>query len=182
VKRALMVGQLAINLPILCGFILFEFAFGPKWSGVTFLTAGTLAYFWWAILTPRWRSWALRSGVDGVALYHWGLWTGLLVPKGSILEKAEIYLSDRAFFGLLSALLLLVFFSTETLLSEFLESRISGTGFIGSLLAAGISAVLVFPVHQALQRFLKRADAGQVDTSLSPPSSSPEGKEPRSEA
>ena len=125
-----------------------------------------LAGLWWSIVAPRWRAWALRSGVDPEKLYRWGFLTGIIFPKGSLLEKAEIHLSDRTFFGLIGFLLLAAFLTSETLLSEFFESRFALPGSLGPIVAAGISAALVLPVHRGLSRLLKRAKEDALQPSV----------------
>jgi len=161
--QAMVTGQLVINLPIFSGIALLVLAFDDH----IWITLGggiPWTYFWWSIVAPRWRMWAEHSGLESEELHKWGFRTGLVWPRGSVLEKTEIHLSDGTFFGLLGVLALLVFVTVETILSEFLETRIDLPGVFGSLVAAGISGLLVFPVQRSLHRLLD-----QVGTEVSLP-------------
>ncbi len=172
--RAIWVGQLVIVLPqlIIGGFALFVLLSISEWLA---LSVGLgLAILWWSIVAPRWRAWALQSGVDPKRLYRWGFLTGITFPKDSLPEKAEIHLSDRTFFGLMGFLLVAAFLTSETLLSEFFESRFTLPGSLGPIVAAGISGALVLPVHRGLSRLVRRAK----EEALRPPEPSNDASDP----
>jgi len=61
-----------------------------------FLLVGfVLAWLWWSFMTPRWRLWALRQGVNPEQLQKWAFLTGLVWPKGWIFEKTEFKVKDE---------------------------------------------------------------------------------------
>ncbi len=124
---------------------------------VAFVASGIVVWLWWSIVIPRWRNWAVRSGTDPETLQRWAVRTLLVYPKGHLLEKTEIYLSDRVFFGLVGALLLATFLTVETLISEYLEQVMVLPGLLGPLSAAAIAGGLLFPVHRSLGRLLRRS-------------------------
>ena len=154
-RTALFVGHVASTLPVV--LIVSVALILMDELPIAAVAIWAAAWLWWSIVTPRWRSWALRSGADPVALQRWGLWTGLVWPKGMVFERTEIFLSDRAFYGLLGALFLATFVTIETLTSEYLERLIPLPGVLSPLLGAGIAAAVLLPVHNSLRRFLRRS-------------------------
>ena len=163
-RKAILVGHLSATVPTvaICAMAVGLFLWGPidsAWGWARWVVAVVLCFFagaWASIVTPRWRHWALRSGIEPEALYRWGRRTLLVSKKDSVFERAELYLSDGAFHGLLGALLVATFLTTETLLSEFLEGQLTLPSPIGALVAAGVSAAVLIPVHSSLRRLLKR--------------------------
>jgi hypothetical protein len=51
-----------------------------------------LAWLWWSYRVPRWRAWALQQGADPDELQNQAERSGLVWPRGSILEKTEFRL------------------------------------------------------------------------------------------
>src|SRR5271163_4778798 len=93
VKRAIFVGHLCVTggVFIVIGvtilvchvFALLNF---PGAAGLGAL----IAWPWWSITVPKWRKWALERGADAEQLQKVGVRSGLVWPKGCILEKTEI--------------------------------------------------------------------------------------------
>ena len=164
-SKALVIGHLCLTMPCLLLALAVTVLVSDRLVAVGAATLVGVA--WWSLLVPRWRSWALRSGLDPAELQRAAFRTGLVWPKGHFMERTEIYLSDKAFFGFFTALLLGVFLAAETLISEYLEQRLPLPGLAGPLLAAGLSAVLVYPVHRGLSRLVRRA---LESTATEPPS------------
>jgi hypothetical protein len=119
VLKAILVGQLVVNLPavlILLGLsclpvmvgsgIVVGFLERPgeplAWLGVGcfLLLLGVigfgLAWLWWAFTVPRWRQWALKNGAPPERLQQLAVATGLVWPKGWIFEKSELRPKDRS--------------------------------------------------------------------------------------
>ena len=119
VLKAIVVGQLVVNLPailILAGLsclpvmvgtgIVVGFLDQPDgslaWLGVgcLFLLLGVvgsgLGWLWWAFTVPRWRQWALRNGAPPERLQLLAVATGLVWPKGWFFEKSELRPKDRS--------------------------------------------------------------------------------------
>jgi hypothetical protein len=112
VGRAILVGQLVVNLPvytiilsIFCVGIALDFllwAMLPQFSGWAFLLgalisitfATAIGWLWWSFSVPRWRRWALQNGAPEDRLQKWGVITGLVWPKGWIFEKTEFKLKE----------------------------------------------------------------------------------------
>ncbi len=53
------------------------------------------AWLWWAYSIPRWRAWALGTGVDADKLQDLVARTWLGWPRGSIFEKTEFRMRSR---------------------------------------------------------------------------------------
>lgn len=165
-RHALVVGHLVSTVPslLIVAMAVALFLLGPiqttadwfRWAGAIALCP--FSWLWTSIVTPRWRSWALRSGVDPEALYRWGRRTLLVPRRKTIFERSELYLSDRTFYGLLGGLLASTFLTVETLSSNFFQSVLSLPRPIGSLVAAAISAGVLWPIHNGLRRLLRRAE------------------------
>lgn len=95
---AVLVGHLAINLPVLLimfGFTVIGLFFFQNLLLLFFLTGIALAWFWWSFTVPQWRRWALEQNVPEAELQKWATYTGLTWPKGSIFEKTELKLNDE---------------------------------------------------------------------------------------
>jgi hypothetical protein len=112
VGKAILVGQMVINIPVV--LVILSFACGSLTYALTFLTKSpprvawfampmfivptiigiALAWVWWSFTVPRWRRWALRNGVPPDQLQKWAVITGLVWPKGWIFEKTEFKLKD----------------------------------------------------------------------------------------
>jgi hypothetical protein len=89
--KALIVGHLVVNLPMMILMVAFFFGgralFGLG-NSLLYLAVGfLLGWVWWTFATPRWRGWALRGGVDEFKLHKWAIWTGLTWPTTSRPEK-----------------------------------------------------------------------------------------------
>jgi len=62
---------------------------GPGWAMIGLLLGVIPAWLFWSISVPRWREWAKRRGADEERIQFLGQRSGLVWPKGSILEKTE---------------------------------------------------------------------------------------------
>ena len=99
VGLAVLVGHLVITLPVLIfisgitllGFfiVFFLISVNPIWIFGFLLLGFIVAWTWWSLLTPKWRSWAHKKGVSPDELQKWAALTGLVWPKGWIFEKTE---------------------------------------------------------------------------------------------
>ena len=99
---AVLVGQLIVNVPvflIIIGMAFFAIMFIATkyyWLSFILLPVGIcLGWLWWSFMVPRWRRWAYEHGADPDKLQVWAVATGLVWPKGSLLEKTEIKLKDE---------------------------------------------------------------------------------------
>jgi hypothetical protein len=112
VGKAILIGQLVINLPVLMIFL------GVSGTGIflillfftslhslqgwpiffalipPILMSGALAWLWWSFFVPRWRRWAIQNGAPADKLQKWAVVTGLVWRKGSLFEKTEFRLKD----------------------------------------------------------------------------------------
>ena len=93
VKKAIFFGHLVVTggIFIVIGVtVLVCHAFAllnvPSAAGL----GAIIAWPWWSITVPKWRRWALERGADAEQLQKVGVRTGLIWPKGCILEKTEI--------------------------------------------------------------------------------------------
>jgi hypothetical protein len=92
-RRAVLMGQLAVNMPVVCiiglGFFLADHLKGPAWAPFGLFLATIPAWLWWSFMVPRWRKWARREGADEEQTQYLGERSGLVWPKGSFFEKTE---------------------------------------------------------------------------------------------
>ena len=92
-ERAVRVGQLVVNLPVLLLIGLgcacpFWFP-GPIW-GIAGVFGGPLVgWIWWSFSVPRWREWAKEKGADEERTQALAVRAGLVWPKGHSFEKTE---------------------------------------------------------------------------------------------
>ena len=97
VGRALLIGHLAVNGPvlvlILVGVLVSRSVGWSTSAGV--LAGAALGWLWWSIAIPRWRTWALGRGADSTELQRLGAKTGLVWPKGWLPEKTELPPRDQ---------------------------------------------------------------------------------------
>jgi hypothetical protein len=108
-----LTGQLWVNVPLLAILLgvaaLISWVVGPSGHGATVLPRAihelrvpiggiigiALAWLWWSYNVPRWRAWALAQGADAAELQEQAVRSGLVWPRGSILEKTEFRLRSR---------------------------------------------------------------------------------------
>jgi hypothetical protein len=88
--KAILVGQLIVNVPAVCIMIgvLFLGVLIVPWP-LALLGGSLLAWIWWSFTVPRWREWAIRRGNDVERLQKFSVRTGLTWSKGSPFEKTE---------------------------------------------------------------------------------------------
>ncbi len=109
VARAILAGQLLVNLPTLLlifgtpllGVLAarsYARVLGLSWicigAGAALLVGCAVGWVWWSYAIPRWRRWALKRGVPPGALQKWAVLTFLVWPKGWIFERTEFKLKD----------------------------------------------------------------------------------------
>src|SRR6266571_7761474 len=94
--RAVAYGLLVVNGPVL-GLLL-----GGPWLGATasagalagtmigFAVGFVLAWLWWSLSVPRWRTWALARGADPERLQQLSQRAGVVWPRGSLFAKTEL--------------------------------------------------------------------------------------------
>ena len=92
-ERAVLVGQLAVNLPVIIIIVLMAvpvFLFGgPVWGIAGAFGGPILGWIWWSLSVPRWREWAQKKGVDEERTQALAVRAGLVWPKGHYFEKTE---------------------------------------------------------------------------------------------
>jgi hypothetical protein len=91
--RAVSIGQLVVNLPVvgivaLGGFLAYLVK-GPAWTALGVLLGIIPAWLWWSIMVPRWREWAKRRGTDEDETQLMGERRGLVWSRGSFFERTE---------------------------------------------------------------------------------------------
>lgn len=91
--RAVSIGQLVVNLPVvgivaLGGFLAYLVK-GPAWTALGVLLGIIPAWLWWSIMVPRWREWAKRRGADEDETQLMGERRGLVWSRGSFFERTE---------------------------------------------------------------------------------------------
>lgn len=91
--RAVSIGQLVVNLPVVCimalGGLLAYLLKGPAWTALGILLGIVPAWLWWSFMVPRWREWAKHQGADEDETQLIGERRGLLWRKGSFFERTE---------------------------------------------------------------------------------------------
>jgi len=97
--RAVVIGQLVVNVPVLT-IIILGFVIGRIWlspaAAILFFPVGiALAWLWWSATVPRWREWARIQGADVQETQRIAQMTGLVWPKGSVFEKTEFRVRRR---------------------------------------------------------------------------------------
>src|SRR5688572_21556221 len=85
VGQVIAIGHLMITLPMLlisCMAVTLLVLITRNWRiGIVGLIVGiVIAGVWWALITPRWRRWALGRGVPPDQLQKWAMMTGLVLP------------------------------------------------------------------------------------------------------
>lgn len=80
---------------LIVGAFLGDMIAGELGLGLGIVIGALIAWFWWSLAIPRWRAWALARGADSVGLLRFGVMTGLVWPKGSLLERTERPPRDR---------------------------------------------------------------------------------------
>lgn len=106
VRRAVWVGTVVVNGPVLalCVGPLGAFAFAVDrgwvsrdWNAAglpVFLASVGLAWLWWSVSVPRWRTWALARVDEPDALREAAVDVGLTWPAGHPLERTELRRPD----------------------------------------------------------------------------------------
>jgi hypothetical protein len=92
-ERAVRVGQLVVNLPVILiigpmSIPVFLFG-GPVWGIAGLLGGPILGWIWWSFSVPRWREWAMEKGVDEELTQALAVRAGLVWPRGHFFEKTE---------------------------------------------------------------------------------------------
>lgn len=98
VWEAILIGHLVVSSMVLIfilGFSFIGFIFFKRFVIVFLLGGFTIAWLWWSLMTPKWRNWAHKQGVDPDKLQNWAVLTGLVWPKGWIFEKTEFRMNDK---------------------------------------------------------------------------------------
>jgi len=99
-RRAVLIGQLVVNLPVVCiiglAFLLAYLLKGPTWGALGLFLGIIPAWLWWSFMVPRWREWATRQGADAFETQLLGERSGLVWPQGSMFEKTEFRSRKRA--------------------------------------------------------------------------------------
>ncbi len=94
--RAVAYGLLVVNGPVLAlmlGGIWLGArlsAGAPSGTGLGFVVGFVLAWLWWSLSVPRWRTWALARGADPERLQELGQRAGVVWRRGSFFEKTEL--------------------------------------------------------------------------------------------
>ena len=91
--RAVAHGHLTVTIPVVSVIVLFGFL-GLLLNGIGAFFLGMIvgsAAAWplWSFLMPRWRDWVEDAGLTGDDVQRLAVFTLLLWPKGSILERTE---------------------------------------------------------------------------------------------
>ena len=91
VLRAIVTGQLIVNLPITIiitgAAILFAL---NGWSlSLGAILGCVIGWLYWSYSIPKWRNWALAHGVNKEELSKWGRRTLLTWKEDSLLAKTE---------------------------------------------------------------------------------------------
>ena len=111
VGKAILVGQLAVNLPVLIIILIvsgvgiaitiflgttFSLLFGFIAAGViaSIIIGTAVGWLWWSFSVPRWRRWAHQNGAPEDRLQKWAIITGLVWPKGWDMEKTEFRIKE----------------------------------------------------------------------------------------
>jgi hypothetical protein len=93
-RKAIIIGQLWINLPI---FIIIIVASGLIMAltslglALSLIIGGFLAWLYWSYNVPKWRTWAINKGVNPEQLKKWGQRTLLTWKDDSIFSKTEFH-------------------------------------------------------------------------------------------
>ncbi len=108
VSRAIWLGILVVNVPVLCLICGPLLVFGQviesgnisrsyNWLGFLIFVGGfVLGWLWWAVSVPLWRRWAYRCVNDIESLKSRAIAYGLIWPDGHFFEKTEIDFSSSA--------------------------------------------------------------------------------------
>lgn len=95
---AVIIGHAWVSAPmlgiVLLGTLAGIFLYGILGMLVAFPVSIALGWLWWSFFIPRWRRWARRRGADPERLQYHAELTGLVWPKGFILERTEFRLKD----------------------------------------------------------------------------------------
>jgi hypothetical protein len=97
VLKAILIGWLLVNVPaliIMLGILLIGVRIEPRIWWLFLLIGIVLGWTWWSFTVPRWRRWAISSGIPADRLQKFAVATGLTWSKGSIFEKTEMKLKD----------------------------------------------------------------------------------------
>lgn len=82
--KAVLIGQLVVNLPILL-IVLLSFLVGgmlvPEIPWISLIAAIVLGWLWWTFAIRRWRAWALSRGVPPAELTRMAVLSGLARPR-----------------------------------------------------------------------------------------------------
>jgi hypothetical protein len=95
-KKAVAIGTLAVNLPvvgIMVGGLIASSTLLHSWLTLLGCTLSiATAWFYWSLAVPLWREWAHRSGADPDETQALAQQAGLVWKRHSVFEKTEIQL------------------------------------------------------------------------------------------
>ncbi len=81
--RAVMIGQLVVNLPVIAIVLLAFFLGGilfPEQPWISLAAAIVLGWLYWSFAIRRWRAWAISRGVPAAELTRMASFSGLARP------------------------------------------------------------------------------------------------------
>jgi hypothetical protein len=98
VTQALWRGHLTVTLPVLvivalCGGV-GRAAFGAAGLALGLLLGAVVAWPCWSFMVPRWRDWVEDQGIAPDEVQDGAVRTGLVWPRGSLLERTEFRRRD----------------------------------------------------------------------------------------
>ena len=81
--RAVLIGQLLVNLPVIA-IVLIAFFIGgmlfPQQPWISLVAAIVLGWLYWSLAIRRWRAWAISRGVPPYELTRMASFSGLARP------------------------------------------------------------------------------------------------------
>lgn len=95
--KAIAIGWLFVNIPaliIILSITITGFNIATRLWWLWLIISVVLGWTWWSYTIPRWRRWAHRNGTPLDKLHKVAVLTGLVWPKGSILEKTEAKINE----------------------------------------------------------------------------------------
>ncbi|MGE0761398.1 MAG: hypothetical protein AB7O38_30570 [Pirellulaceae bacterium] len=95
---AVLRGHMMVTLPVAaamaCGFLIGRFVVQSPQGGVGLLAGTAVAWLLWSFQVPRWRDWVEANGISPEAVQRLAVRTGLLWPRGSLMERTEFRRRD----------------------------------------------------------------------------------------